>query len=344
MNWTNSHRTDPPARRHRRRVLTALAATVLGAAVAVPAGAAVPSDALADAPVRETAPAAVYTPPAAAAASPVPTPGPGAKPAWGTAGSWGMQNSGYGPDGLAKVAASTKGLVVTGRFNGAGQEWTRAEVEAAKANKWMLSYIAVGEAQRSEWYWRPEWNANPPAWVVGQNPWWANNAYADEGNPEWQQLVLATIDRIIDQGFDGAFLDVVDIYWFPDYPGGPSRENMAKGAAIVCQIAQHARARVPGFKLLVNNAVNLSRDFPGYADCFDGTVIEALWWFNDTTPRDDFYRNQKIDELRYVQQLGKPVYALDYAQAWDRPRVAAEAAALGYVIAFSDFALETPLT
>jgi cysteinyl-tRNA synthetase len=284
---------------------------------------------------------------AALVAAALPTTGAGAaqaRPAWDSVSSFAIQNSGFADDGLARVAAADRDLVIVGRFNAAAQPWTRAEVDEAGHDKWILSYMSVAEAQRSEWYWQPEWNQSPPSWVVGQNPWWYNNVYTEVSDVRWKNIIGDHLDLLLAQGFDGVFLDVVDAYWFPDYPGGPSLVNMGESASMVCEIATWVRARDPNFKIVVNNAVNLVYDIPGYADCIDGTMIEGLWWFTDKVPRDETYRSQKIAELRTHQAAGKPIFALDYAPPADQPRIRAEAAALRYRLFFTDFGITNPVS
>lgn len=266
------------------------------------------------------------------------------KPAWATLSDWGIQTASYDGRGLAPIGASNKGMVIVGRHNALGQDWPRAEVEAASGHKWLLAYMAVGEAQKSEWYWQNGWGVGNPSWIVGNNPYFSNNVYADLGSPTWRDLQFQTIDRIIDQGFDGAFLDVPDIYWMPNYPGGPSRENMAKAVNLVCGLAQHARARVPSFKLVPNNAINLTADFPGYANCMDGELVEGLWYINIGGPaRDEFYRNQKIGELRSVAAAGKPIFSLDYAPDFHVDYVAVEARKQGYLPYIAPAGADAPL-
>lgn len=279
------------------------------------------------------------------------------RPAWNEVQSWGINNAAFDASGIAQIRGSVRDMVIIGRHNSnTGREWTRDEIEAGKLSKWLLAYMSVGEAQKSEWYWQPSYNSNPPAWAVGTNPWWSNNVYAELWNSEWHSLLHQTLDRIIDQGFDGAFLDVVDSYWYPGYPGGPDWRQKLEAAITVCSLAQHAKARNPEFKLVVNNALDLfwmdistspegwatGCDQP-YMNYIDGTVIEGLWWFDGNTPRDDFYRNQKIGELAYHQAAGKPIFALDYAPWWDAPRVDAAARSLGYLPYVTVYGRENPL-
>jgi cysteinyl-tRNA synthetase, unknown class len=254
------------------------------------------------------------------------------RPAWNEMWSWAMNTGAFSSNGIAQVRGSSRDMVVIGRYNTYnGREWTRDEIEAGKLSKWLLAYMAVGEAQRTEWYWRPEWNRTPPAWVIGQNPYWSNNVFAELWNGDWQMLLRHTIDRIIDQGFDGAFLDVADAYWFPGYPDGPTWYNKWEAALTICALADHARARKPDFKLVVNNALDLFWMVPNYMRCIDGTVIEQLWWLAPDRARDRFYTDQKIGELRYHQAAGKPIFSIDYAPWWALPDLDRRARALGYL-------------
>ncbi|MCC6437099.1 MAG: endo alpha-1,4 polygalactosaminidase [Acidimicrobiales bacterium] len=266
------------------------------------------------------------------------------RPAWNQVSSWGINNAAFDANGIAQIRGSVRDMVIIGRHNSYnGREWTRDEIEAGKLSKWLLAYMTVGEAQKSEWYWNPAYNANPPSWAIGTNPYWSNNVYAELWNGDWQAILHQHIDRVIDQGFDGAFLDVADSYWYPGYPGGPEWYNKWEAALTVCALAQHARSRNPEFKIVVNNALDLFWMVPNYMDCIDGTVIEGLWWKDGTTPRDAFYHNQKIGELAYHQAAGKPIFALDYAPWWDAGRVDAEARSRGYLPYVVPYGQENPL-
>ena len=276
-------------------------------------------------------------PPAESAPAPQPAPSKplisSAKPAWGSLTSWGMQNAQFPPEmGLGPAQASTRQMLVLGRKDMLNRYWARPDVEATKVNKWVLAYVAAGEAQKTEWYWQPGWQVGNPSFLMAPNPYWDNNVFTNIGSPAWRTVLHQTVDKVLEQGFDGVFLDVVDAYWIPGNPIPHDQMAFTVAASLVCDVAAYGRARNPEFKVVVNNAMNLIADVPGYKDCIDGQVAEGLWYIDPGgSRRDDFYRNQKIGELQVQQSLGKQVFTIDYAPNWDEARVLAASRAQGYV-------------
>ncbi|NOX46061.1 MAG: hypothetical protein GXO89_03675 [Chlorobi bacterium] len=80
----------------------------------------------------------------------------------------------------------------------------------------LISYMSIGEAEDYRYYWRAEWSSNPPAWLAGENPDWAGNFKVKYWEPEWQQIIFGNNDsylkKIIDSGFDGVYLDIIDAF------------------------------------------------------------------------------------------------------------------------------------
>ena len=82
----------------------------------------------------------------------------------------------------------------------------------------VYAYMSVGEAETYRYYWQPQWNDNPPEWLSEANPDWDNNFKVKYWRPEWHKILYgsehAYLDKIMSAGFDGAFLDVVDAYYY----------------------------------------------------------------------------------------------------------------------------------
>ena len=82
----------------------------------------------------------------------------------------------------------------------------------------LLSYMSVGEAADYRPYWREEWNAERPHWLAEPNPEWPGSYKARYWTKEWKEILYgspdAYLDKIIDAGFDGAFLDVMDAWQY----------------------------------------------------------------------------------------------------------------------------------
>ena len=98
---------------------------------------------------------------------------------------------------------------------------TAEDVEAlrTKANggqRLVISYLSIGEAESYRDYWDDDWNDHPPEWLKDENPNWANNYIVEYWNKDWQNIIAfnddSSLNRILDSGFDGVYLDIVDGY------------------------------------------------------------------------------------------------------------------------------------
>lgn len=129
----------------------------------------------------------------------------------------GMSRAGY----LEALASAGYDLIVTDPEHH-GDPLSSEEVTALKqrSKALLLAYLSIGEAETYRAYWHPVWDAavdgipdpGAPRWLVGANPQWPDNYTVRYWMPEWQALVLERLDAIIEAGFDGAYLDLVDAY------------------------------------------------------------------------------------------------------------------------------------
>ena len=80
----------------------------------------------------------------------------------------------------------------------------------------LISYMSIGEAEDYRYYWQTAWSSNPPLWLAGENPDWEGNYKVKYWEPEWQKIIFGNDDsylkKIIDSGFDGVYLDIIDAF------------------------------------------------------------------------------------------------------------------------------------
>ncbi len=106
-----------------------------------------------------------------------------------------------------------------------GKALTKEDVAALrkKANggsRLVLCYMSIGEAEDYRPYWSKDWNLKfagaAPAYITEQNPDWPGNYKVKYWDPRWQEVIFGRewsyLDKIIESGFDGAYLDIVDAY------------------------------------------------------------------------------------------------------------------------------------
>lgn len=197
------------------------------------------------------------------------------------------------------------------------EEFSREQIEALKhspgGEKIVLSYISIGEAEEYRYYWQPAWKTGNPPWLDEPNPNWIRNYKVQYWDPEWQEIIFAYVDRLVDAGFDGAYLDIIDGY---EYFGDKGRETAAQDMAdFVAAIAARARTRNPDFYIFPQNSSELASLVPGYLDYVNGIGQEDIYYGYDnddqaTPPGATAETEESLDLFRAA---GKLVLTTDYA-------------------------------
>lgn len=245
--------------------------------------------------------------------------------------------------GLPAIEASAyDALVIDYSLDGdASSELTAAQVGALKASgKVVLAYLSIGEAEDYRFYWQATWNDQPapdpdaPAWLGPFNPEFPNNYKVRYWQAAWQAILFGTptgpnksyLDRIVDQGFDGIYLDIVDAftYWDEDgeRPRAQSRVDMMNLIAALANYARVTRGR-PGFLVFPQNGIDVVRDGDDVLDAagasflstISGVGIEDLFW-NETSPQNPADTNYRLSILDQFQAAGLAVVLVDYV--WDQ--------------------------
>ena len=126
-------------------------------------------------------------------------------------------------DFINAITATNYDLVVMDLYFRNRTEFTISEINQIrnKANggkRLVFSYVSIGEAEDYRYYWQPNWSTAPPNWLDAENPNWPGNYKVRYWEPEWQQIIYGNdssyVKKIINSGFDGVYLDLVDAFWF----------------------------------------------------------------------------------------------------------------------------------
>ena len=100
-------------------------------------------------------------------------------------------------------------------------ELTREEVELLRkrpdgGRRIVLAYLSIGEAEEYRFYWKAEFAKVRPAWHAARNNHWPDNHRVRFWMDAWKEIIVrrsgSYLDRIQDAGFDGVYLDRVDVY------------------------------------------------------------------------------------------------------------------------------------
>ncbi len=121
------------------------------------------------------------------------------------------------------VVATNYDLLIMDLFSNDGTEFTATEVEQLrkKANggsRLVISYMSIGEAEEYRYYWDQSWNTDKPEWLDRENPEWKGNFKVKYWDNDWQKIIVGTnnsyLKKIVDAGFDGVYLDIIDAFEF----------------------------------------------------------------------------------------------------------------------------------
>ena len=219
---------------------------------------------------------------------------------------------------LTAIGNSAYDLVVMDYSADGGEtgEFTATQIDALRhspgGEKIVLAYMSIGEAEDYRFYWQDGWEVGDPAWLDAENPDWSGNYKVRYWDPAWQTIILSYTDRLLNAGFDGAYLDIIDAYEYYSATRPTAAQDMAD---FVARIRAYARARDPDFLVFPQNAAELARIVPGYLDVVDGIGQEDIYYgYEDddvmTPPTVTAALEANLDLFRYA---GKCVLTVDYA-------------------------------
>ena len=160
--------------------------------------------------------------------------------------------------------------------------------------KLIVSYMSIGEAEDYRFYWDSSWVNSPPSWLGEENPDWGGNYKVHYWEEEWKQIIFKSsnsyLDRIIDAGFDGIYLDIIDAYEYYEETHTTARQDMID---FVIELANYARETYPEFGIFPQNGDELLQD-ADYLDIITGIGRENTY-FADTDEAQDVSDTQKIE-------------------------------------------------
>ncbi len=259
--------------------------------------------------------------------------------------SWGYQLNGLS---LEEAANSPYDLLVVDATTGlaTGKAFTPAEVEFLKhkpdgGRRIVVSYLSVGEAEdyRPD-YFTPEYmTEDAPDWLLQENKDWKGNRLIRFCHKGWQQTILgdengrslynsidpAPLHRLVELGFDGIYLDRVDVYSeiTKECPDGAARM-----VDFIVRLGAQARRRNPHFMVVLQNAEELLAH-KAMIGTIDAVAKESLFqgWSGATGDN-----RAAITLLKKAQAAGRGVFVVDYtANRTKADASVAKIKALGFV-------------
>jgi len=198
----------------------------------------------------------------------------------------------------------------------------------AKGSKLVLAYMSIGEAENYRWYWDKKWDTDndgipdsgAPSWLEQSNPDWIGNYKVKYWDPEWQSIIYDSatsyLDKIIETGFDGVYLDIIDAYeyWGPGGESGQNRETAKQEMVeFVIAISEYAKSKNSNFGIFPQNGAPLGA-YKDYLNAVTGIGQEDIYYGYDgdgqKTPKNIIKELEGY--LDVFKNAGKLVLTINY--------------------------------
>jgi cysteinyl-tRNA synthetase len=170
-----------------------------------------------------------------------------------------------------------------------------ATLARLRAHALVLSYLSLGTVED----WRPYAAKVPRAWMLGPVDDWPGEQYADVRQQGWQRLMVEQAVALAAEGFDGLYLDNLDV----------AEDHPALADALV-ELVFALRAAAPDLLLVAQNGLAVDSRLP-----VDAVAHEDVFWrwedgYEPSPPRETA---ELVAGLQRLRTRGLPIFTLDYA-------------------------------
>ena len=237
------------------------------------------------------------------------------------------------PDAVRELAACDRDwIVVDAAYTSeADGRWTKSDLDTirmGKSGRRVLAYLSIGEAEEYQSYWKKAWDADrdgkpdagAPGFLMAENPDWHGNYRVRYWHKEWQAIMLAEIDRIVEQGFDGIYLDIVDAFETFEFDGKDwidDRRNEETGKTYradmitwVTTIGQRIRVGDSSRLLIPQNGSQLVSD-DAFRNLISGIGMEDVFT-NGNRAQKTNQSKPRVKDMEPLVKAGKPVLLIEY--------------------------------
>ena len=240
----------------------------------------------------------------------------------------------------------------------------------------VVSYTSIGEASDFRDYWHDDWTTTgeatgrltgkAPDWLGPVNPDWPESRKVRYWDEDWQKIVFndqktGELDAIVKAGFDAAYLDIVDGYYFwgaevaarDREAGDPANVKQAAQRMVdfIVALTEHARETNPDFFVIPQNGGWILNDLghdparkKAYLDAIGGIAVEDIYYGGNKDENNPLNPDEAMIRIlkRDFVDKGIPVFVVDYVNG-DRRVAQFNKLALedGFIVALTEHARET---
>ena len=200
----------------------------------------------------------------------------------------------------------------------AAGEYSSVEIAALKNSpggpKLIIAYLSIGEAEDYRYYWQSHWTLDNPSWLDAENPDWIGNYKVKYWHPEWQEIIYGYLDKIIEVGFDGVYLDLIDAYEYYAEIRPTAEQEMVDFVVAISDYARVTRNK-PDFGVFPQNAAELGAH-PEYLTATTGIGQEETYYGYDGRDNKPTLRTVTDEVESYIDTFiaaGKLVLTVEYS-------------------------------
>jgi cysteinyl-tRNA synthetase len=188
---------------------------------------------------------------------------------------WHYKLQNYNSNDFLKVNNSTIVIDLYKRIN-PSTVFSKDYINRLKSNNnTVLSYFSIGEAED----YRPDFKSIPKSIIGKENLSWPGNYTIKYWDKAWHSIVLKYLNQIINQGFNGVYLDIID--GFHRF----SNKNLAAKQMfqLISTISKNSKAKRKDFKIFLQNGIDII-DYLSIKDknellmAIDGVAIEDYFF------------------------------------------------------------------
>ncbi len=97
-------------------------------------------------------------------------------------------------------------------------EVTQLKTKQNGAQRLVIAYMNIGSAEKYRYYWKEDWKLHRPLWLKKEYEGYEDEIWVKFWKKDWQEIIYSGdnsyTQRILNAGFDGAYLDNVEAYYF----------------------------------------------------------------------------------------------------------------------------------
>jgi cysteinyl-tRNA synthetase, unknown class len=242
----------------------------------------------------------------------------------------------------SQIATAPVGPKVVDLYDDNGDLFTSAQVaQMESGGGTVLGYFSIGEAEN----YRPYWSSLPSTVLGPQDPSWPGDYQVAYWTPQWLTVSENYIQTMINQGYKGAFFDVVDeaeTSWAKN--NTPNGDPEGAMVTLIQELANYAHAQDPSFQIWINSSgAEPMLSNPTLVNTINGAFEEQLFYQNATEAQSSANVNYNLALLDNLVKAGKPVVAVEYvsgASEVSSVETQAKADGVGYYIANPNLQLD----